>query len=149
MATATITPEQLTQTYLPRVQHALEDRSLDEQWKQIGRLVGKAEVRNFAAAASAQGDAWPPRKDQTQKHPLLILTGQLFLSVTSEFGGQHVENISPRSLEWGTRVPYAGVHEFGSHKKNIPQREFMDVDDETLDECQEILADAMHGVFYE
>lgn len=144
-----ISPQDFVGSYLPRVQRELQQKSLEPQWRQIGRLIGQAEGRNFAAAASADGSAWPPRKNKKLRHPLLILTGALFQSVTSEFGQDHVERVGFRSLDWGTKVPYAAVHEFGSKKRNIPQREFMAVPDETIAEAHTILSDALDDIFYE
>ncbi len=42
---------------------------------------------------------------------------------------------------FGANVPYAGVHQFGYEKRNIPARPYLTVPDEALDDIIEALTD--------
>lgn len=87
--------------------------------------------------ASPSGMPWPPRKD-SKAHPLLILTGKLMNSAVGP-GGDHVEIITPTSLEFGTDLYYADYHQFGTSR--ISARPFMGVSGEIVQECGKILMD--------
>jgi len=94
---------------------------------------------NFARQATADGVAWPPRKDPRPKHPLLILTSKLVQSVGTQAAG-HVERVSDLGLEIGTNLAYAAVHQFGY--KGIPARPFLEAGEASLDACEQIIAEA-------
>ena len=56
---------------------------------------------------------WPPRQDNLP-HPLLRKSFDLFNSLTDRAAPGHVERRTASSLEYGTDIPYADVHEFGA-----------------------------------
>lgn len=127
---------------------------MSEPLGECAQLADKAFGANFAAQAGPNSGPWPARKhdgsgkigDADKGHPLEIKSGALFLAVTSPFGRGHIENIGPRSAELGVdpdAVPYAAAQNYGFAARNLPQREFEDVDDATADQCAEIMADAM------
>lgn len=76
----------------------------------------------FATQGSAFGSPWPPRNpDRSPGRPLLVLTGRLRGSWTDQENPEHVEEIlaGPGSEViglFGTAVPYAGFHEFGTRR---------------------------------
>lgn len=100
----------------------IELKGLTEAWN--GALAhALAELRarlkeQFATQGAAYGKPWLPRKrgrPELQDSPLLFRTGRLYRSWT-ELDEEHVEEISPGgdSVLFGSRVPYAGVHEWGT-----------------------------------
>lgn len=102
---------------------------------------------NFALSAAADGTPWAPHAPSTVarygKHPLLILSGDLFLSVTSNFGAHHISRIDGRTLETGTDLVYAAVHQYGWPERNIPARPYLDASAEVLEHCREMAADGL------
>lgn len=127
---------------------------LSEPLKECAQLADQAFGANFAAQAGPQSGPWPARKadgsgqigEQDAGHPLLIKSGDLFLAVTSPFGRGHIEDVGNRSAEIGvdpSEIPYAMAQNYGYAPRNLPAREFEDIDDETADLCTEIIADAM------
>lgn len=113
-------------------------------------LADKDIGRNFAAAAGPHSGAWPARKrdgkgqKRGEGHPLLIKTGALFQAATSPFGKGHVQEVFPRGAEIGidpAAVPYAAAQNYGFADRNLPQREFEDVSDATMDVMAELVAD--------
>jgi len=56
---------------------------------------------------------------------ILIDTHRLQYSVTGKGGADSVRKLEDTRLEIGTNVKYAPVHQFGSPKKNIPARPFL------------------------
>lgn len=102
----------------------------------------------FTSSASADGAAWPARKDPGDGHPLLMETGALMQAATGGGAGAFAE-IETRELSAGVDmqggseggIPGAGVHQFGYAERNIPARPYLEADDETLVEIGEVLAD--------
>ena len=63
---------------------------------------------------------WAPRKDTKATHPLLIKSGDLRRNFRSVVTG-------PDTVVVGTKVKYAGYHQFGT--KNMPARPFFPIDE--------------------
>jgi phage gpG-like protein len=107
----------------------------------IGR--GVAEI--FIQKEGSSGERWPEHAPATiaryGPHELLILLGILVRSVTESGEEGHIERIEDRSLTWGTDLIYAATHQYGDMSRNIPQREFLYLNDKIADECQEIISD--------
>lgn len=114
---------------------------LTDALKACREVLFKAFGDNFRNQASPGGSPWPARKDPRPSHPLLILTGALFQSVTSSFGEGHVERIGNREMEVGTALPYSAAQNFGYPERNIAQREYMGIDDTAADELAGVLSD--------
>lgn len=104
-------------------------------------MTHEAQAANFTMAQSGAGEQWPlrkyhghPIKDKGRSgypgHPLLIDTGDLYLSVTSTSGPDHVGEILDRAFTSGTDLPYAGFMEFGTDK--IPARPFIGIGEEPV-----------------
>ncbi|HEV3343008.1 MAG TPA: hypothetical protein VG125_21720 [Pirellulales bacterium] len=123
---------------------ALESGSFAPAFKDCLEIAHKSIGVNFAATAAPHGGEWPPRKKVGDGHPLLIESGRLFQSATSDVGEGHVGEIGDREASTGVdpnAVPYAATQNFGNPNRNIPAREFEDVDDATLDAMLERVAD--------
>ena len=63
---------------------------------------------------------WAPRKDTKSTHPLLIKSGDLRRNFRSVVTG-------PDTVVVGTKVKYAGYHQFGT--KHMPARPFFPIDE--------------------
>ncbi|QDT30480.1 Phage virion morphogenesis family protein [Gimesia panareensis] len=101
----------------------------------------------FQTSTAPDGSPWAPLK--TQRPPghnpdpkPLIDTGRLQDSVGYQ-GSDHIEGVSGEGFTLGTSVYYAGVHQEGSQKKNIPARKFMGFSEETLDTTADLTADSI------
>lgn len=124
----------------------LENAPAADLMNELHYMVREAQASNFATAQSGSGQQWPLRKyhghptlDKGRSgipgHPLLIDTGDLYLSVTSPSGPDHVGEIIDKAFTSGTDLPYAGFMEFGTNK--IPARPFIGIDKKTVDNMQE------------
>lgn len=122
----------------------------DKKWKRIfgfhfGRLL--LSLPPVAAKARAAQIAWTILKKDGAKTMLMVFgnrqveilrdTGVLFNSLSpAQWGGDEeytppedqIFDLASNGVAVGTNVPYAGVHQHGSKKKNIPARPFLPVD---------------------
>jgi phage gpG-like protein len=112
----------------------------------MGDLVDLAQqsvIKNFEGSESPDGRPWPPRKIKGDGHPLLIDTGTLFGAATGlGFGG--IVEVGRREAEIGVSgaaVPYAAIHNNGGETRPMPQREYMGMREEDIEQGQELLAD--------
>lgn len=119
----------------------------------------------FLGEFGPSGADWKPWRwrspDAPENHPTLNVSGRLRDSLVKD-GGEHVETIDQRGMDWGTSTPYAGQHNFGGvstvpagglvgrfggylpagKQINIPQREFVGINTEHADNLTETVADA-------
>lgn len=69
---------------------------------------------------------WEARKLKEGGDPRpLIQTGRLMKSVTREGSSEMILDIKGNKLTFGSRVPYADVHQHGDPARNIPARPFL------------------------
>lgn len=121
-------------------------KSADAMQATLGEV--KADLaQGFSSSKSPEGVAWAPLKHprpkgHNQDNKPLIDTGKLQSSVLYQ-GADHIEGVSGQGLVIGTEVEYAGVHQYGSTKKNIPQRKFMGFSEKILDTSTELTADSV------
>ncbi len=104
--------------------------------------------RNFLTQSDAAGKPWDPLRPSTvakKGHSrILVDSARMVLSVTRPAHGDQIKDISGRApafLVYGTSVEWAGFHQDGTSK--IPQREFLAIDDETVDKMADVVADAI------
>lgn len=104
----------------------------------------------FETATTPDLNPWPARKPNPKDdgHPLLIDTGALIAAAIGQGTGA-IEQVSSRELVVGIDgqvIEYANVHNEGYEQ--IPQREYFGLDDQTIDQCEELIADyIMQKVF--
>lgn len=98
-------------------------------------LLGQFE-ENFRNSRSADGQAWPPRKDPRPTHPLLILSGDLFTAAT--FSSRMVDKHTVEAGVMGT-IPYAAAQQYGT--EHILPRPYVNFSTETADAIQTRIAD--------
>lgn len=92
---------------------------------------------NFLGSHDAAGTAWPERRYEYD-WPILIKTGHLQRSVTSETEPGHVEQVGPRYMATGTNVFYGWFHQYGTAK--LPPRPFVEVSDKGVDLMEAAIA---------
>ncbi len=98
---------------------------------------------NFTSSASPRGQSWPQRKKIGDGHPLLMDKGKLLQAATGG-GAGHIDLATDSELVLGIShsvVPYVNVHNFGYPERNLPQREFFGISDETSDEIENVIGD--------
>lgn len=100
---------------------------------------------NFTSSSSPDSGYWQPRKPNPHDdgHPILIDTGRLLQAATGG-GPGHIEVIAAAEVTEGvsgSAVPYAAIHNFGGVTKTMPQREYMGLKVEKLDEIEKLIAD--------
>lgn len=104
-------------------------------------------VEGFQTSTAPDGSTWPPLKNprppghNPDPKPLIDF-GKLQDSVGYQ-GADHIEGVTGEGFTLGTTVEYAGVHQEGSRKKNIPARPFMGFSEEVLDTTAELTADSI------
>lgn len=98
--------------------------------------------QNFDTGATADHSPWPAHAESTVRrygeHPLLVLSGALERAAT-EAGANHVEDVTDLGLTYGVRgLIYAATHQYGDPDRNIPEREYMAISEETADEMADM-----------
>lgn len=98
--------------------------------------------KGFRDERDPDGVPWKPlkypRRNSKGRDRILQDTGLMRTSVTA-MGGQNTDEIGPTWLEWGTSVPYAKYHQYGTSR--IPQRQFLGVGKDLADAVTEQVAD--------
>lgn len=137
--------------HLAAVTRNLRDESFKPALTKCNEQIEQGIQDNFINSRTAQGTPWAPRKQSRQilslkqgpsyelSNPPLILSSRLMQSATNSESPDAVVEIHDRGLTRGTDVEYAHFHSEGT--KKMPQREFMDVPESYLAECDEIIAD--------
>lgn len=111
----------------------LPNMDLSPELKIVTDKIRTGVEQSFQSQSSPLGRPWSPAKTP-QAHPLLVDSGRLKAGAIGP-GEGHVEVITKNTLEFGTSIPYAEVHQRGNSR--IPQRPFMGVSEQTLGECIE------------
>ncbi|MDO8631709.1 MAG: phage virion morphogenesis protein, partial [Phycisphaerales bacterium] len=128
--------------------------------ERIGELLREGLDRNFQNRATAAGSPWPPLSEKYIKrvgpHPILELTGAMRAATTTQTGG-HISNrpdgmtveegINPDAFPDDEGAHWAGVHDAGSLDGRIPQRAFVEVDGEIVDQIVDVVADYVAQTF--
>lgn len=119
---------------------------------------------HFTTESGPTGDKWQPwfyRSLEAQdNHPTLDVSGRLKGSLRAGNEG-HVQTIRNNELVWGTNIEYARIHQDGGtivtgiplvgrgnvvylppgSTLNIPQREFVGLDEPVTDEITQLIAE--------
>lgn len=119
---------------------------------------------HFATESGPTGQKWQPwffrGIDAQDNHPTLDVTGRLKESLIAGHAG-HVQGIHGNELTWGTNIDYARIHQEGGtivtgiplvgrgnvvylpagSTLNIPQREFVGLDEPVTDEIVQLVTE--------
>lgn len=73
----------------------------------------------FSAEKASGGIPWADLAPSTiaargSEHPILEVTGKLKASFVSKSHADHIENITPHKLQWGSNLPHALYHQTGT-----------------------------------
>ncbi len=79
------------------------------------------------------------RRQEGKGAKILRDEGTLFKALTSRHGAGSVYKITPVSLEIGTNLSYAAVHQHGSQTRKIPRRPFLPGDKHLSPMIQRVL----------
>lgn len=136
-----MTPEEFAE-YCDGITKALDTGDFQPELQQLKPIIRNAIGQNFASKSTADGSAWLPRKDK-EPHPLLDLTGKM-KNAAVQGGDGAFEDRGPNHLTIGIdggEIPYAAVQEMGN--EIIPSRSYFQVNEQTVDECAEIMANLL------
>lgn len=128
-----------------RFARAVEDAS--GAFREVAGILADSTRENFQTRGAAGGSRWRDlapstirRKARLGLDPrILMATGRLYASLVGSEGstgaarhfatgrfvggaGDHVEEITPTSLKWGSRVPYGVYHQSSAPRSRIPYR---------------------------
>lgn len=92
---------------------------LSPAMRMIAEDLREMEAEQFSSAGVAGGTPWAPLASSTVKRKrgqggILVASGALRDSLTDSESPDHVEAIDKLSLEFGTRLPYAGFQQTGA-----------------------------------
>lgn len=140
---ATVFGEQVVRRRFVRFAQRATDAS--PAFRQVVRILREATIENFATRGVAGGSRWRDlapatraRKRRLNQDPrILRATGRLYHSLVGVPGstgrsdrtgrfepgvGDHIEQIGPTELKWGSRVPYGVYHQSSAPRRVIPYR---------------------------
>ena len=112
--------------FLGKKADALAHLDLTPAWARVAAFFFAQSQMSFVGSRSPAGAPWAPLKNPSaarggaRARPLRD-TERLMRSFGA--GAEHVERVTATSLVWGTAVPYAGFHQFGTRR--IPARPFL------------------------
>lgn len=137
--------EDVLRRRLVRVQHGLVDHS--GAFREVIGILRASVVQNFRTRGVSGGSRWRDLQPETvaakvrkgQDVRILRATGRLYGSLVGSEGstgrarsdvggrfipggGDHVEEITPDSLRWGSRVEYGVFHQSSAPRRVIPYR---------------------------
>ena len=81
------------------------------------------------------------RASITASDPVKASDNQTAKQNKATAGSAHVEEMTGTSLEWGTNLNYAAVHQYGYPPRNIPARPFLGINDQMSNDIAELVGD--------
>jgi len=125
---------------------ALGSASLTPVMREMKLVAEEAIAVNFLESQESSGAKWAPRK-RDYPWPILIKTGHLMRSATTESEAGHVESVNDRDMMTGTSVGYAAYHQYGTER--MVARPFEAVPDAAVDVMEDLLADYIQDAVFE
>lgn len=150
--------------YLQGISADLQQADFSGGMRQSADVLRQSHKQGFDSETGPSGKKWEPwhwrRPEASDSHKTLTDTGALQASVIG--GPDHIENIGKDSLEFGTSKEYAGIHQHGGNVVTkigmvgrggvgylppgseivVPKREFVGMNEATVDKVVNTLADA-------
>ncbi len=129
---------------LDEIKRELRTADLSDAFRDCQTIIARDIGGHFERSETPEGVAWLPRKDNLP-HPLLILSGATPRAATG--GAGSIFEMQARSMTYGvsSSIVYAGAQNFGSTKRNIPQREFLGLSEVAVDACETFIATTIDG----
>lgn len=82
----------------------------------------------FDSLGGRFGPGWPPLAASTRARKrgpqMMVESGALRASLTSRFGRGAVRKVTPFGVTFGTTIPYAAAHQYGTY--SLPVRQVVD-----------------------
>jgi len=111
-----------------------------------------ASARRFTSQSGPSGTAWKPlnpfyEEQKAKKYPgktILIRRGDLFRSLVATTGAS-VAQIQPTKLIYGTAIPYAVFHQFGT--KFMPARKMLGISAKQRKTFKQMTADYVRAAW--
>jgi phage gpG-like protein len=110
----------------------LADRVSDASsaWEAVIRILSNATERNFASRGAYGGSVWRELKPATRARKarlgldprILRATGRLYDSLVLETHAEHINEVGPHEMRWGSTVPYGVYHQSTAPRTKIPYR---------------------------
>jgi hypothetical protein len=121
-----------------------------QTWQEVIDVLQEMERGYFASSAGPNGDPWAPNRPYTVKkkgHGIILReTYELEASLIGN-NGASVRKIEPTKLEFGTERAWAWKHQEGSGR--IPQRMFIGMNDQGMEDVLDVVADAAVMMMFE
>lgn len=101
-------------------------RMILRDMRRIMKVTWESEGRRGGGSWTQESEDWSLRKAKMGRgnRGILVLTGRLRDSLIRQKHPDQIAEIIGNTIRFGTRVPYAGVHQKGDPKRNIPARPF-------------------------
>jgi phage gpG-like protein len=119
--------EEIVNRRLLRFAAATVDAS--DAFRTIVGILRDATEQNFETRGMAGGSRWrdlsakyAKRTGRRVDERILRLTDRLYLSLVGGNSGDHVEEIGPTQMRWGSSVPYGVFHQSSAPRSKIPYR---------------------------
>jgi len=129
--------------YLERLQSHFQAALVPQAMRGAVEIIHRGHEENFATESNPDGRPWVPRKPPTGIWPILRKTGALANAATG-FGGGAIAESTDTSATVGVDkgvqdggIPAAAAHNFGYPERNLPQREWLGVGENYIDEIEE------------
>lgn len=126
--------------------HAFTSMPLTPLMREIKLVAEEAIAVNFLESEEASGAKWAARK-RVYPWPILIKTGHLMRSATTEGEAGHIETVGDREVTTGTNVHYAAYHQYGTER--MVARPFEAVPDSAVHEMEALLVDYIQDAIFE
>lgn len=109
-------------------------------------VVSQTRERLETTKADPSGNKWVA---WSEKYAKKRHSGQSLLSNEGDLIQSIAFNVHGDELMVGSDLIYAGTHQYGNPKKNIPQREYLGLSTENEAEIEDELKKYLEGILYE
>lgn len=112
--------------------------------EEIGEMLTSSTVERFSTSTAPDGTEWPvSQRAENEGGKTLVDTGRLRGSIGYE--------ASPDQVIVGSNLVYARIHQLGGetgrgHAVTLPERPYIGISEDDIDEARAILADHLVGV---
>lgn len=135
--------------YLNRLAAQLNQADYSDLFRtEVVPLLVREHEEYFNKEAGPAGP-WAPLAPRTVKKKgfdtILVEYNNMRSSLLFE-GPDHIEDITDRTLAWGTSDPKAEIHQNGVLSKKIPARPFVGMTEDMVDTVSDLVADAATAI---
>lgn len=113
-------------------------------WEQIAASLEDEVARGFDTEGSSTGTKWHPLSRGYATWKARHYPGRRILEATGDLrrsyekgGGGHIRKLEPRSMVWGSEVPYGRFHQAGGSR--LPRRPILRLTGQVKDQWERII----------